>query len=424
MNWILAMACAASFAMPVYPQTPPSAKETETKELAAAIQEAQTSPQDTIRVLEEHLRRYPQTAMRPEISRLMAEAAMEATDKRRTALYGVPALLMVPNDSHLLDRVAEALLEMGGSDNARKALEYAVRLEDYLIKVPVARGRNPARNQDDRDRAIGRALLYQARANATLGNDNEARVKAALSYIAYPDEPSAREWARALNRLGRRQEAVEKMADAFAIADGHVAGDGRAATRRELGELYRGLHGGSEAGLGEVILAAYDRTSAESQKRRDELRKLDPNDGLTEAGQFSLSGIEDGKLELAGLRGKVLILDFWATWCIPCRTQHPLYEEVKKAFLDRTDVKFISVNSDDEHEVVVPFLNEQKWSKDVYYDSGLVRLLNVVTIPATIIIDKDGNIASRMNGFSPDTFVRMLTSRIRAVLAGPVEAPR
>ncbi len=397
--------------------------DSEKNELAAAIQEAQTSPQDTIRVLEEHLRRYPQTGLRREISKLMAEAAMEAKDTRRIAIYGVPALLMVPNDAHLLDRVAEALLEMGGSENAQKALDYAVRLENYLIAIPVARGRNPASNQEDHDRAIARALLFQARANAALGKDNDARLKAALSYMAYAEEASAKEWARALERLGRGQEAIEKMADAFAIGDPRATDDIRSADRRELGEMYRALHGGSEIGLGDVILAAYDRTSGELQKRRAEFRKLDPNDGLTEAGKFTLLGIEDGKLELAKMRGKVLILDFWATWCIPCRTQHPLYEEVKKTFRDRDDVRFISVNSDDEHEVVIPFLEQQKWSKEVFFDSGLVRVLNVTTIPATMIIDKDGNVASRMNGFTPDTFVQMLATRIRAVLNGPVDAP-
>jgi len=404
-----------------FAQTLGQASETEKSELAAAIQDAQTSPQDTIRVLEEHLRRYPQTVLIPQIAKLMAEAAIEVKDTRRTALYGTTALTSFRNDSHLLDHVAEALLEIGGRENAQKALDYAAQYEDYLIKVPVARGRNPARNQEDQDRSIGRALLFQARANAELGNDNEARLKATLSYLAYADERSAKELAHALERLGRQQEAIEKMADAFTISDSRVTDEMRAADRKELGAMFAKLHGGSEVGLGELILAAYDRTSADVQKRRAELRKLDPNDGITEAGKFTLVSLDDGKLNLASQRGKVLILDFWATWCVPCRTQHPLYDEVKKKFRDRDDVMFLSINSDDERDVVEPFLQQQKWSREVYYDSGLVGLLNVLTIPATIIIDQDGNIASRMNGFVPDTFVEMLTARIRAVLAGPVQ---
>jgi thioredoxin-related protein len=53
-------------------------------------------------------------------------------------------------------------------------------------------------------------------------------------------------------------------------------------------------------------------------------------------------------------------------------------------------------------------------------DSGLVRLLSVNSIPTTIVIDKQGHVASRMNGFVPDGFVELLSKRVAALLADPL----
>jgi thiol-disulfide isomerase/thioredoxin len=122
------------------------------------------------------------------------------------------------------------------------------------------------------------------------------------------------------------------------------------------------------------------------------------------------------------LKGKVLILDFWATWCGPCRTQHPLYEVVRKRFEDRNDIVFLSIDADDERNLVSPFLETQGWSRAVYFETGLARLLEVANIPTTIILDKEGHLARRMNGFLPDRFVDQLTEHIRDILAGPQAA--
>lgn len=395
--------------------------EAERNELAVELREAQTSPLDMIHALEAHLRKYPNSPVRPEIMPLLAKEAVEAGDVQRIGLYGVPALEAAPNDVQLLDRVAAALLNLGGRENAEKALEYGKRFEEFVANVPVVEGSDPARNQEDHDRALERALVYQARALGMLDRKDEARKKAQLAYIAYADEQSAREWADALSRAGNDQQAIERLADAFAIPDARASAENRALDRKVLGGMYRKLHGGSETGLGDEILAAYDRTSADVEKRRAQLRQLDPNTGVTDPMKFTLRALDGGqKLEMASLKGKVLILDFWATWCVPCRAQHPLYDQVKKRFQDRSDVMFLSINAAEDRDLISHFLDEQKWSRTVYLDSGLVRLWSVNSIPATIVIDKQGQMASRMNGFVPDSFVEQLARRVEALLADPL----
>jgi thiol-disulfide isomerase/thioredoxin len=411
--WALVAMCGSARAQA------PVASDAEKQELAEAVQEASTSGFDIIRALETHLRKYPATPLRPEIFGLLAKAAVDTKDDARIILYGEPVLLVTPNDVTLLDRVTRALLSSGGKQQAARALDYAKRFEDYVIRVPVPAGYDPVKNQEDHDRVLARALLYQARARNLLGEYNEARRKAALAYIAYPDEPSAREWSDALEHQGKHAEAIQRLADAFAISDPRATDEDRAVDRKKLGEMYRALHGGSETGLGDEILAAYDRTAETMDKRRSQLRALDPNLGLTEAGRFTLGALGGGKLNLATLRGKVLILDFWATWCVPCRAQHPLYDEVKKRFRDRNDVVFLAVNTDEDHELIAPFMEAQHWTGDVYFDSGLVRLLAVNSIPTTVIVDQAGRIVSRMNGFNGGAFVDQLTARIEAALATP-----
>ncbi|MEO8052376.1 MAG: hypothetical protein ABI833_18350, partial [Acidobacteriota bacterium] len=281
----------------------PVATDAEKHELAEAIKEANTSGYDITRALEAHLRKYPDTPLRPDIFNLLAKAAVETRDDARIIRYGEPALTATPNDVLLLDRVSRALLITGSKDNATRALDYAKRFENYVIRVPVPTGYDAVKNQDDHDQALARALLYESRANRILGDYDQARRTAALAYIAYPDEASAREWSEALELQGNHQEAIERLADAFAIADPQ-AGDNRAADRKRLGELYRKLHNGSETGLGDEVLAGYDRTAETLAKRVNELRKLDPNLGVTDPMNFTLAALDGSKLDLKSLRGK------------------------------------------------------------------------------------------------------------------------
>ncbi|HLX42349.1 MAG TPA: TlpA disulfide reductase family protein, partial [Bryobacteraceae bacterium] len=220
--------------------------------------------------------------------------------------------------------------------------------------------------------------------------------------------------------LGRLKDALPRLADAFTVPDSRASEWDRAEDRRKLGEMYRKVHR-SEKGLGDLILAAYDRTAAQAKQRTAKLQAMDPNASATEPMQFTISGLDGSRLPLSNLKGRVVVVDFWATWCQPCRVQHPLYEQVKARFKDRSDVVFLAVDTDSEEDrsKVGPFLDTQKWSRNVYFEDGLQRLLNVSSIPTTLLFDKAGHVASRMNGFLPDKFVDQLTQRIESALSDP-----
>ncbi len=77
---------------------------------------------------------------------------------------------------------------------------------------------------------------------------------------------------------------------------------------------------------------------------------------------------------------------------------------------------FLALDTDEDHGLVKPFLTQINWSKKVYFEGGLQGLLQVSSIPTTIILGKNGQVFTRMVGYLPDRFVDMLTDRVNGAL--------
>jgi thiol-disulfide isomerase/thioredoxin len=267
--------------------------------------------------------------------------------------------------------------------------------------------RDQAKLQADLDESLGRAYLVWARAL-----EGPAAVeKGETSFKHDPTPEAARFLGELYAKLNRPADAVARYADAFA-ADSVD----RERIRQEMGAVYQKWKN-TQTGLGDEVLKAFDRSGKVAEDRRAALRRIDPNYGIDEPLEFTLSGLTDEKLELQKLRGKVVVFDFWATWCGPCRAQQPLYEQVKERFKANPRVVFLNLNTDEERAGVKPFLETNKWSKTIWFDDGLSSLLKVSSIPTTIIFNAKGELVSRMNGFIADRFVDMLSERIEQALA-------
>jgi thiol-disulfide isomerase/thioredoxin len=393
--------------------------ESEEDHLRRVMGEAGTSPLEMIRGLESHLSRYPKSKRRKEVERALIKSAIEARDNPRILKYGEPYLKDEPSDLVVLERVTRLLVAEPGKENNERGLHLARQFEKAMRELEQekpAGGRIDGRLREDLDRGIGRAFTFQARAAGNLGRHDEAVALARKSFDLYPSAEPAREVARWLLEQGKTPEALPYLADAFSLPDPRVTDQERLEIRRQMGALYRKLHH-SEAGLGDLILQAYDRAVKTQEQLRARLREADPNSNLTDIMEFVLGGPDGEKLELSKLRGKVVVLDFWATWCGPCRVQYPMYEKVKETFRSREDVVFLGISTDEDRGAVKPFLRENKWNKAVYFEDGLSALLRVSSIPTTIIIGRKGELAARMNGFVPDRFIDMLTERIKETLA-------
>ena len=396
-----------------------SGANSEEEDLRKALGEAGSSSIEFIRALERHLEKYPKTERRGELERALVKSAMEIKDSRRIIRYGEQVLASGGEDVEILERVTRALLENEDPESAGRALVYAQRMEKVVrgIKIDEApEGRARARLREEMDLGLSRSLTFQARATGNLSKAAEAVTLARQAFSVYPSAESARESGRWLVRLKRNDEAIAHYADAFTISDPRVTDSARAQDRARLGDLYRASKG-SEAGLGDLILASWDRNAARIAARIEESRKLDPNAGFDKPLEFSLSGVKGDRLAMKSLAGKVVILDFWATWCAPCREQYPLYETVKETFRDRQDVAFLAIATDEDRSLVAPFLERQEWNKMAYFEDGLSALLKINSIPTTIVLNRRGEVSSRMNGFIRERFVDMLTERIREALA-------
>ena len=211
------------------------------------MQEAGNSPVDFVRVLEQHLKKYPNGKGHDSIERAMVMAAIEAKDDRRIALYGEHVLAKNPKDGQILEKVAAALLTRDDRESAEKAYGYAHRLELELALKPQpasARGLQRSSLAEPRTtRRLADALRLEAEAQGGLGKTADAKALAKRRWETNPTSIGAREWGRWLAADGQdRMEAIERYADAFTLEDPDSTEEDRAHDRARMGELYRQAH--------------------------------------------------------------------------------------------------------------------------------------------------------------------------------------
>ena len=122
------------------------------------------------------------------------------------------------------------------------------------------------------------------------------------------------------------------------------------------------------------------------------------------APQFSFTTLEKQQISTANLRGKVVLLDFWGTWCPPCRESVPILRDLNKRFSSK-GFQLIGVSSDDDEDVWKTFIAAQKMDWSEYIDlSGTVQeSFKIESFPTYIVLDKDGVIRFRQSGLGPNT---------------------
>lgn len=134
------------------------------------------------------------------------------------------------------------------------------------------------------------------------------------------------------------------------------------------------------------------------------IRTAGSADAVTEAGKyaplFELKDLDGKKTALSQYRGKVVLLNFWATWCSPCRSEMPSLTDLYSDFKDRGFV-VLAVSVDTSERSVKSFVSAEKIGfpvlvdkdKDVYFDQ-----YGIVGIPVSFLIDRNGLIAEKFVG--------------------------
>ncbi len=118
-----------------------------------------------------------------------------------------------------------------------------------------------------------------------------------------------------------------------------------------------------------------------------------------QAPDFSLP-TDAGEVSLASLKGKVVYLDFWASWCTPCRKSFPWMDELQKRHKDKGLV-VLAVNLDKKAEYIDKFLGAMKPSFTIAFDpeGKVADMYKLRGMPTSYIIDHKGHLRERHLGF-------------------------
>ena len=105
---------------------------------------------------------------------------------------------------------------------------------------------------------------------------------------------------------------------------------------------------------------------------------------------FTAFDIDDKPVKLSSLKGKVIFVDFWATWCGPCLDEMPYFEKLKKQYKDNPNIAFVSLCVIDNKQVWKNHLKKiNAAGEQLFADVIEMKPYKILSIPRTVVIDKD-----------------------------------
>jgi thiol-disulfide isomerase/thioredoxin len=133
---------------------------------------------------------------------------------------------------------------------------------------------------------------------------------------------------------------------------------------------------------------------------------------------FTLPAMTGESVSLEKLHGKVVVLDFWATWCGPCKQSFPHLQKVYEKYRSQEDVAIYAVNTferssgDTRKTAVEKFIADNKYGFPVLFDSDVASSNGIQSIPTQFVIDKNGRIQFINVGFEGPQMVEELSRKI------------
>jgi cytochrome c biogenesis protein CcmG/thiol:disulfide interchange protein DsbE len=139
------------------------------------------------------------------------------------------------------------------------------------------------------------------------------------------------------------------------------------------------------------------------------------------APDFTLPLFSGGTLNLHSLKGKPVLLNFWASWCVPCREETPLLVRLHKTYRPR-GIVFVGVNVEDDERAARAFLQQYHVDYPVVHsvDDGLIDAYAIPGIPTTVFIGANGVVVDKFSGgFVGPSGEKALVTRLERLLGAP-----
>lgn len=394
-------------------------------ELQLIVHQAGNDSATLVKSLEDYLVRYPDSPRRAAIYRALLESEMNLHNQKSALDYAEKVIAIQPEDSQSMYLAVTLLEKLPDEASRLRAIDYDTRLLGRVSKAdPESRPQQMTLDDWQAGRTKFMADLYvlRGRLQYHLGKNDDAVKDLTAGFHLLPNAEAAMTLGEIAEENKHADEAVRQYATAFILA-GQEQPDANGSPldldmlRSRMGNLWGFTHD-SSVGLGDIVLSAYDRSRdiAKAEKADAPVYNKDATDPL----QFSLRHLDGSSpTKLAESHGKVVILNFWTTWCAYCNQTELMLADVRSKFLGRDDVIFLAINSDEDESLVAPFLQIRKPGGTLVFADGIGQAFHIESIPTILVLDKSGKISYRMQGFAPDGFADLAAAAIAKASAAP-----
>ena len=394
-------------------------------ELQVVVRQAGNDSATLVKSLEAYLVKYPDSPRRGAIYRALLESEMNLHNQKSALDYAEKVIAIQPEDSQSMYLAVTLLEKMPDEASQLRAIDYDTRLIERVSKAdPESRPQQMTLEdwQAGRNKFMVDLYVLRGRVQHHLHKDDDAVKDLTAGFRLQPNAEAARALGEIAEENKHSDEAIRQYATAFILAsqepaDANGPPPDLDLLRMRMGNLWRFSHD-SSAGLGDIVLSAYDRSREMAKADKPDAPAY--NKDVTDPLQFSLRHVDgNGPVKLAESRGKIVVLNFWTTWCAYCNQMESMLAEVRTKFSGREDVVFLAINADEDESVVAPFLQDQKPGGTLVFADGVNRAFHVESIPTILVLDKAGKIAYRTQGFAPDGFADLAGAAITKASASP-----
>jgi thiol-disulfide isomerase/thioredoxin len=362
-----------------------------------------------------HLQSFPNSMFASSLHETMSQAYLQlkTLDKAETQFSQLPYV-----SPEAYNIIAWTLVEQKGDSAmalkfAEKAMKEARNPSQKLRPSYIP----PIEWEKSNVKSLGLVLDSYGAALAQLGKKKEAAKAYSEAMSTASDVADASMYERALRSFSGQKsdkEMYQLASNAISVAKTTPY------ILKQHKKLYSAVHGHAEKFEYSQALKKLE-AKAEVARRKERI-----------ASRLNLPAIQgtfstmDGKpVRLADLKGKVVMIDFWATWCGPCKKSFPAMQEMYEEYKNNKDVQFLIVNvwerSEDRKKAVQGFMKKHPtYSFDVFFDlkDEVVGKFGVTGIPTKFYLDRNGKVQYKEVGYKPPSeFKREMRETIETLLS-------